>query len=81
MIMKKQQDLIAESLRLYAERMCDNPDLFTTNEAKSLDRALRSCYGISDIDRVWVRWCYIGEPRGWITSDELVYKEGRVGYN
>lgn len=79
--MKKQEELVAKSLRSYAERICDDPDLFTIDEAKSLDRALRSCYGITDIDRVWVRWCYVGESRGWITTDELVYKSGRVGYN
>ena len=40
-------------------------------EARSLDRALRSCKGISDIDTVWARWSFIGDSLGWITVDEL----------
>lgn len=45
-----------------------------------MDRALRSCPGISDIDRVWVRWRYVAEKQGWLTVEEMVLKKGRYEY-
>lgn len=78
--MTKPAELIAKSLRLYAERLCEDPDSVSKSEARTLDRALRSCESISDIDVVWVHWRYVGEPRGWLTVDELIYSKGRVGY-
>jgi len=59
-------------LRLRAEQMTANPDSYTQEEGRALDRALRTCPTVIDIDVVWVRWRYVGEPRGWITTDELV---------
>jgi uncharacterized protein YraI len=37
---------------------------------------------MTDIDRIWVRWSYVGGQRGWVTSDELKYdtKKGRYYY-
>jgi hypothetical protein len=72
-------DLIAHSLRQTAWRMCDKPDEYSIDEGKTLDRALRSCGGISDIDVVWVQWRYVGVERGWMTHDELVHN-GKTGY-
>ncbi len=70
--------LIAIALRDYAEKISDNPNMFSIDEAKALDRALRSCRGIIDIDVVWVRWHYEAEKRGWLTEEEM-YHNGR-GY-
>jgi len=65
-------ELVATSLRAYAERLIssDNVDV---EEARSLDRALRSCKAISDIDCIWVKWSYFGEKNGWITDKELEF--------
>lgn len=57
----RQWRIIESLLRLLAKSMTDNPNRFTIEEWKAVDRALRSCPFISDIDRVWVRWCYVGE--------------------
>lgn len=53
--------------------MCTNPDNFTTEQGRTLDRALRSCESIIDIDVVWTRWRFIGDSRGWITETEIQY--------
>lgn len=76
--LRQQQDsMVAKALRDYAEIVCDNPQLVTAEDAKSLDRALRSCPAISDIDRVWVRWCFMAEKHGWLTDKELIYNKNR----
>jgi hypothetical protein len=67
-------DLIALALRHFAEVMANNPTAYSKEEGQQLDRALRSCPGIIDIDRVWVRWRYVGEPMGWMTDKEMVIK-------
>lgn len=79
---KKDDILIARSLRSYASLMCNRPGLFTKEEGKRLDRALRSCRGISDIDRVWVSWRFYAEQNDWLTDEELIYspKTGRYTY-
>ena len=77
MKIKNSDKLIAISLRKYAETICNNPDQFSIEEARSLDRALRSCKGIIDIDVVWVRWRYVAESRGWITDNEI-YHDGKT---
>jgi len=74
---KKNAPQLADCLRHFAWKMCDNPDLYTVEEGKMMDRALRSCPEITDIDVVWIRWGYIGEPL-WRTTDELSYN-GRTG--
>ena len=51
---KRSYEVVAESLRHLAELMCDKPDNFSVEDGKALDRALRSCKGIIDIDVVWV---------------------------
>lgn len=71
-------ELLALALRSYAKRMLDAPDQYSKEEGQELDRALRSCKGISDIDVVWIRWIFVGQPRGWVTSEEL--RHGRQGY-
>jgi hypothetical protein len=48
-------------------------------EGRTLDRALRSCKGITDVDNVWLLWKYYGEPLGWITEEELKY-DWKMGY-
>lgn len=63
-----------------ATNMCNNPAQFSKEDGQNLDRALRTCPGISDIDGVWVRWGYVAELQGWITTDELVFKKGRYVY-
>ena len=77
---KKAGDLVAIALREYANRIMDKRDLHTVEEAQNLDRALRSCPGISDIDVVWVRWSYEGSKRGWLTDHELRTSKGRRYY-
>jgi hypothetical protein len=73
-------EVLAESLRHLAELMCNTPDNFSVEDGKALDRALRSCKGISDIDRVWVRWGYVAEQRDWLTVKEMIYTGTRYGY-
>lgn len=72
--------ILAIALRKYAEIICMNPDTHSVEEARSLDRALRCCPGISDIDRVWIRWSFLGESRGWLTDNEIMTKSGRRTY-
>lgn len=70
----KAEDLVAKALRQYAAQLLHRQSLSFTvpvEEARDLDRALRACKGISDIDVVWMKWSYIGKPLGWITTDEL----------
>lgn len=79
---EKPEDLVARALRQYAAQLLHRQSLgfgVPIEEARSLDRALRSCKGIEDIDRVWVQWRYIGEPLGWITTAEMHYNS-RKGY-
>lgn len=71
--------LVAKALRAYAERLLSSPANVVAEEARALDRALRSCAAISDIDRVWVMWRLVGEDRGWLTCDEMV--RNRRGVN
>jgi len=68
------------TLRYFAWRMTDNPEAYTLEEGKMMDRALRTCPGIIDIDRVWVRWSYIAEKQGWLTANELVMKKRGYQY-
>ena len=82
MKLAKAEDLVARALRQYAAQLLHRQSLgfvVPVEEARALDRALRSCEGISDIDRVWMKWSYIGEPLGWITTDELHF-HWRKGY-
>lgn len=68
---KKHEDLIAIALRQYAYEMCQQPGEFNQTQGKNLDRALRSCKGISDIDVVWVQWSYIADKYCWRTDHEM----------
>jgi hypothetical protein len=77
----KRDILVAKALRNFANIIMDNDSLVETEEARALDRALRSCPAISDIDPIWVRWRFVGSKRGWITSSEMVCtKHGRYEY-
>jgi hypothetical protein len=78
---KKQNkdELVALALRQYAQFLLDHKDTVTMEEGRTLDRALRSCKGITDIDNVWLLWKYYGEPLGWITEEELKY-DWKMGY-
>jgi hypothetical protein len=76
----ERDDLVAHALRLMAGRMCEKPDEYSVEEGKALDRALRSCKGIIDIDVVWVMWRYVAEKRGWLTYDELVRSKSGLRY-
>ena len=69
---KKIAPQLADCLRHFAWKMCDNPELYTIEEGKMMDRALRSCPGIIDIDAVWITWGYVVLSRDWSTRDELV---------
>jgi hypothetical protein len=69
--MKSKYRFLAPALRAYAKRLLDEPDNVDIEEARALDRALRTCPGIGDIDVVWPRWAYIGEKRGWFTDKEM----------
>lgn len=79
-ISKNQTNLIAKALRDYAALICNNPDRYDVQLCRSLDRALRSCPGISDVDVVWVRWEYLGEWRGWLTYNERVFIKDKYVY-
>lgn len=61
---EKPEALVARALRQYAAQLLSLPFVVPVEEARTLDRALRSCKGISDIDRVWVMWSFTGEPLG-----------------
>ena len=76
---KRQQDAerVALALRDYAAFMCNHPEQFSQEDGQVLDRALRSCPAISDIDVVWVRWSYVAQQHHWLTTGELVYKNGK----
>lgn len=79
---EKPEDLVAKALRQYAAQLLHRQSLgfvVPIEEARALDRALRSCKGIEDIDSVWMEWRYIGEPLGWITTAEMHYHL-RKGY-
>lgn len=79
--LKKQNpdQLVATALREYAKLLLDNKDTVSVEHAQTLDRALRSCKGITDIDIVWCRWRAYGEPLGWLTDHELKFN-GKFGY-
>lgn len=79
--MKKNKDkIVSIALRNYAESMCNHPDLYSIEEGKALDRALRSCKEISDIDVVWVRWRYIAEKNNWLTDNEMQFSKSGYYY-
>lgn len=77
---QKDNLLVAKALREYAEFAIKNSDKISSEQGKALDRALRSCRGISDIDRVWVRWSYHAEKHGWLTDEEMISKNGKYTY-
>ena len=77
---RKISNHLPNALRHFAWRMADNPEAYSVEEGKMMDRALRSCPGIIDIDRVWVRWRYVAEQYGWLTVNELIFKNGRYQY-
>lgn len=76
----KSNPQIETALRLFAAKMVADPDSYSQEDGKILDRALRSCPGVIDIDVVWVMWQFHGESRGWITDKELVFKKGKYVY-
>jgi hypothetical protein len=77
MKIKNSDKLVAIALRNFADVMLNNPNAYSVEDGKALDRALRSCRGIIDIDVVWVRWRYVAESKGWITDSEM-YHDGRT---
>lgn len=76
----KSEELVAKALRAYADMFCDNREKGSVEEGRALDRALRSCKGISDIDVVWVRWCYLAERYGWLIDHEMKLVHGKYCY-
>jgi hypothetical protein len=79
-ISKNQLKIIKICLRNLAKHMLDNPESYSVEQGKSMDRALRSHPFFSDIDVIWVRWRYVAEKLCWITDDELIFKRGRYLY-
>lgn len=77
---KRPFEVLAESLRHLAKVMVENPQNYSVEDGRALDRALRSCKGISDIDRVWVGWSFFAEKHGWLTDKEMVFTGARYGY-
>jgi len=57
-----------------------NKNTIPIEQAKTLDRALRSCKGIHGHDIIWPRWCVFGEERSWLTDAEQIYKNSHLGY-
>ena len=78
--MKEKIPHITKVLIALAERMCYNPEQYSVEDGKNLDRALRTCPDIYDIHTVWVQWRYVAEPRGWLTGHEMVLKNGKYIY-
>jgi hypothetical protein len=78
----KPEDLVATALRNYAYKLINDGTRANEKEARALDRALRCCAGISDIDVVWVMWSFWGEKYNWLTGSEMTYntKNGRHEY-
>ena len=68
---RKASDVVRDFLLLRVEEMKKSPESFTQEEGKALDRALRSCPSITDIDTVWVSWNYVAGKFGWLTDNEL----------
>lgn len=79
--MKKSNPQIEIALRHFVDKMINDPDVYSQEDGQIIDRALRSCPGIIDIDCIWVRWRFIGEPRGWLTGEEMVIKNGKYTFN
>jgi len=77
---KLQRDLVAEALRDYANYILANKNTIPIEQAKTLDRALRSCKGIHGHDIIWPRWSVFGEERGWLTDAEQIYKNSHWGF-
>jgi len=77
---KNSEKMVAVALRNYADTLMDNADNVTVDEGKALDRALRSCPGISGIDVVWVRWRFVAIKKGWLTDSELIFNRGKYTY-
>lgn len=76
----KSDFFVAAALRTYAYKMCTNPENFSVDEGRALDRALRSCRAITALDRVWVRWGFVSEQQGWDTTKELKFIKGAYRY-
>lgn len=81
---KKPDEVLAQSLRHFANLMCNSPDSYSVEDGKAMDRALRSCKGITDIDVVWVRWGFIALSHNWLTDKDMIitksgwrYKESK----
>lgn len=70
--------LVAKALRTLAKIYTDEPKQVSREQGRELDRALRCCKGISDIDIVWVRWGHIGDELDWNTDKEM--KFNKKGY-
>ena len=71
---------LPDALRYFAWKMAKDPEAYTQEEGQLMDRALRSCPGITDIDRVWVLWRYVADLRGWLTDKEMVCHKGHYVY-
>jgi hypothetical protein len=72
----KPEVLVAHALRSYAERMMVAPEFFSPEEGRALDRALRSCKGITDVDRIWYQWEAVANEYEWNTVLEFHYNNG-----
>lgn len=75
----KSEVLVAKALRSYAYILL-NSSQSHDEDIRELDRALRSCRGISDIDTVWVRWSYMTEKYGLDTSKEAKWDSRKKGF-
>jgi chromosome segregation ATPase len=76
---RHRDERVAHALREYARFMIANKDSISTEQGRALDRALRSCPAIIDIDEVWIGWRHVGDQMGWLTVGELKYDE-KIGY-
>ena len=79
MKVSKEDKTVAIALRVAAQIAMEFKDKISLDEARRIDRGLRSCKGI-DIDTIWVRWRYVGYPMGWLTHDELQWDQKRKKY-
>lgn len=53
---KSDEEIIAIALKNYAVKICENPDLYSKEEKINLDKALKACKTIGDMDLIWPQW-------------------------
>lgn len=69
----RHSDIIADALTTYAERLLSDYKAGVAvpeEEARALDRALRSCPSVGDVGGILSKWCRCCNPN-WNTTAEI----------